>query len=109
MSQSENLDIEILDENITLSFKQTSGIPQNAGSKESASQTPKEKEEQKEGQNGQKEEMNRQINIKIEKSCDKQCKEEYYFNTHNNTHNSIMMGFSVFIMCATFGMMAKHI
>lgn len=105
MSQSENLDIEILDENITLSFKQTSGVPQNAGSKESANKTPKEKDVQ----NEQKEEVNRQINIKIEKSCNKECKEEYLNNFNNNAHHNIMMGFSVFIMCATFGMIAKHI
>lgn len=95
MSNTENVDIEIAKENILLSYK-SGNIPLSAGSKE---------------------EFQRQINIKIEdkKDCQechdriKKEDESSIFTNNNNINNNIMMGFSVFIMCATFGMIAKHI
>lgn len=94
MSNSENLDIEIAKENITLSYK-SGTVPVGAGSKE---------------------EFNRQINIKIEdkKDC-QECQQdrresmEEFLIKQNSIQNSLMVGFSIFMMCATFGMMAKHI
>jgi hypothetical protein len=91
---SENLDIEIAKENVSFSYKSGGSIPVNAGSKETAP-----------GECATCAPQSREINIKIDKKGDN----NDAINMINNFQSNITFGLSVFMICATFGIISRNL
>lgn len=93
---SENLDIEIVKENVSFSYKSGGSIPVNAGSKEPAPG---------ECATCAPNKQSREINIKIDKKDD----DNNAINVINNFQSNITFGLSVFMICATFGIISRNL